>query len=274
MEDILIAFIDAIFDISTIDAKNLKFKNDDLAMIKPIMSYLSLAGIGMTIIYFLAELNEKMLLDGRDVNLKTFMAPFLKLFVAIALMSNGPQLLGLTLGLNNNFVETISSNTYYTEMTEGGVDEDGETTDSAQEKMETMIKDMGFIAQLGMFVPLFIMYAVSLVLCLVWWYKSILYKIEFLFRVGITPIAFADVYTGSNSTIAKYMKSFLALIIYGVSLIVLPRLAMSLAVTDTFSSDNIWDAIKSVIEMMFIAPFAALSCASLARTAAKEALGV
>lgn len=280
MEDIIIGMLDAVMDLGTLDASSLMFGSGRPAamnILRPIWNYLALVGIGLSLIYFLLEMNQKLALEGRDLNLKSFFSPFLKLMVSIAVLANGSTIVSMLLSLNDNFI-SAANNALITNPA-GAYDNGGQ---SAIDGMKQIIEDGGLLFQLGILVPVFGMYVISMVLCLVWWFKALTYKIEVLFRVSITPLGLCDVYSGQNSNAIRYLKGFLVLGVYAGSMILLPRISTMLAV-EAFadaseaikngSLTGIWDLIKALLQVMFVAPFAALSCANLARTAAKEALG-
>ena len=62
------------------------------SIVKEIYNYLAIAGIAFTLVYFLMEMNEKLALEGRDLKMKSFFAPFLKLMVAIAVISQSGKI--------------------------------------------------------------------------------------------------------------------------------------------------------------------------------------
>lgn len=270
MEDFLIGLIDACLDLGTLDESSLTFgagRPMAMELIAVVWNYVALVGIGLTLIYFLMEMNQKLALEGRDLNMKSFMAPFLKLLIAIAVLSQGGKIVGLLLSLNDSFIQTMDATALIT-----GTDATG-GAETGYGALKEKIADEGLLFQLGLVIPILIMWLISMVLCLVWWYKSVVYKLEVLFRVAITPIGLADVYSGQNSNAIKYLKGFLVLGIYAASMILLPRIGVLMALGDIADADGIWEILKEVVKLAFIVPFAALSCANLARTAAKEALG-
>ena len=123
--------------------------------------------------------------------------------------------------------------------------------------------------------PVFLLllcWGITLALQIVWIYKAIAYKLEVVWRVGITPIALADVYSGQQSHALRYLKNFLVLGIYAASMIILPRIANTLVLNTAVTVDNLFD-IFAAFAQMIMAPFAALGALSVAKTAAKEALG-
>jgi len=138
--------------------------------------------------------------------------------------------------------------------------------------MRDALLKMDIISKVIAILPLLICWVITLVLRLVWIYKAIAYKLEVVWRVGITPIALADVYSGQQSHAIRYLKNFLVLGIYAASMIILPRIANTLVLDTTVTINNLFDAFAMFVEMI-MAPFAALGALSLAKTAAKEALG-
>lgn len=279
MEDIIMAMIDAVADLSTLDASTLTFgagRPAAMSVLGQVWNYLALVGIGLSLIYFLLEMNQKLALEGRDLNLKSFFSPFLKLMVSIAVLANGDTIVSMLLSLNDNFINAANDALVYASGTDP-------STVALRDSIKAIVEDHGILFNLALCVPIFACYAIGMVLCLVWWFKAIVYKMEVLFRVSITPLAFCDVYSGQNSNAIRYLKGFLVLGIYAGSMILLPRIGLMLGVEGYFeaandlaadtSAGNIFGLIKALLMLSFVVPFAALSCANLARTAAKEALG-
>lgn len=109
-----------------------------------------------------------------------------------------------------------------------------------------------------------------------------MYKLELLFRLSVLPIAVADIYGGRHSNAIRYIKGFLALGLYGVALVALPRIALTLATAMTTEQlaaltgaggDPDIVAGLSCLLMYLVAPFAAIAASNVAKQASKEALG-
>ena len=302
MKDMLQNMIDAILLNSGANGNAVKFSQENVNLISGMWNYFAIVGIGMTLIYFILEMNRKFALEGGDLTIKSFFAPFLKLLLAIAIISQGGKIVGVIIDLNNAMVDKADGTEWVTGA--GNALEDSVISGYTEADMEQWMNDMinqnpefaetfkqnggmasvvramhdsinkmGLMKLIAVVIPLLICFVISLVLKLIWNYKGLLYRIEVLFRLGIAPISFADVYSGQNSNAIRYLKGFLALGIYGVSLVVLPKLALNLVVVDLVTTNDVWEMIKALCNVAFIAPFAALSCANAARTAAKEALG-
>lgn len=267
MTDFLSGLIAAIMESTTLDTSSLIFSDKAgtqlLGYANLIWNYLAIIGLGMTIIYFLMEMNRKLALEGRDMNLKSFFAPFLKLMVAIAVLSQGAKMVSWILSFNDTLVTWAA--TEFNSL-------EAEVGTKMQDSIMATIGNGGMIVSVIIAIPLLLCYFVAMLLQIIWWYKSIVYKLEVLFRIGITPIALADVYSGQNSNAVKWLKGFLVLGLYAMSMIVLPKLALAVGFAELTNIENVWDGIKALFTSL-VAPFAALGCMSLARSAAKEALG-
>lgn len=274
MKDLLKALIDAILANCTgASSKTIEFQQSEVDLMSEMWGYFAFVGIAMTLIYFILEMNRKFALEGGDLTIKSFFAPFLKLMIAIAVLSQGGKIIGAILSINNAMAKAAGGTPNADGVLEGGwfTYDSSAATDG---NLKSIIDGYGLIQMVGIIMPLLLCFVVSLVLKLVWWYKGILYKLEVLFRLGIAPVSFADVYSGQNSNAIRYLKGFLALGIYGVALVTLPSIATHISL-DNFvgSSTTFWEAFANFCQLALIAPFAALSCANAARTAAKEALG-
>lgn len=278
------------------EAKWLIFSTNDAAIMMAMWNGLKIVALAMTLVYFLIEMNRKYALEGGDMTFKSFFAPFLKLVLAIGIISQGAKILGFILELNNAMINAAGN------MDDGWFTLSGTAADlsnfkdilkkigiedhtqaSSMDVMVAFIVDsldaFGVMKLIVLLIPLLLGFIVNLVLKLVWWYKSIMYKLELAFRLGVTPIALADIYSGQSSTAIRYLKGFLALGIYAVALVALAKIATQLAmdemlkILDDLDASKIFGLIGSFFQIAFVCPFAALSCASTVKTIAKEALG-
>ena len=163
------------------------------SIVKEIYNYLAIAGIAFTLVYFLMEMNEKLALEGRDLTMKSFFAPFLKLMVAIAVISQSGKIVSSIIMFNDTFITKISS-----------IAKAGDTTQADLVKVMTKLMEMfgklGFFILLVVLIILMLTAIIGLVLKLVWWYKGMMYKLELLFRLSVLPIAVADIYGGDTPT--------------------------------------------------------------------------
>lgn len=245
------------------------------SIVKEIYNYLAIAGIAFTLVYFLMEMNEKLALEGRDLTMKSFFAPFLKLMVAIAVISQSGKIVSSIIMFNDTFITKISS-----------IAKAGDTTQADLAKVMTKLMEMfgklGFFILLVVLIILMLTAIIGLVLKLVWWYKGMMYKLELLFRLSVLPIAVADIYGGRHSNAIRYIKGFLALGLYGVALVALPRIALTLATAMTTEQlaaltgaggDPDIVAGLSCLLMYLVAPFAAIAASNVAKQVSKEALG-
>lgn len=234
-----------------------------LSTVNVVWQYLAIIGIGMTLIYFLIEINQKLALEGRDLTLKSIFAPILKLFVAIVILSAGAEIMSWILSLNDIMIGEIAS-----KVEKGNTDIIVEVMKS----WENCLGETGFILKLLIFLPLILTFIIAQVCQLVWWYKTITYKLEFLFRISITPVAFADVYSGQNSNVFKWLKGFIALELYAVGICVVPSIAGQLLAFDAFQTKDIFDFIPYLASCLLL-PIASLGIMGTIKQATKEALG-
>lgn len=264
MNNLINNVIEAMTNSSSMDVRWLLFEDDSLFIfIDQIWDYVFIIGLGMTLIYFLLEVNQKLALEGRDLTMKSFFAPFLKLLIAVAVMANGAKVVSWLLTFNNAFVSYVDRN-----LTLSISPNDSDVYDA----MRDALLNMDIISKVIAALPLLLCWGITLALQIVWIYKAIAYKLEVVWRVGITPIAMADVYSGQQSHALRYLKNFLVLGIYAASMIILPRIANTLVLNTAVTVDNLFD-IFAAFAQMIMAPFAALGALSVAKTAAKEALG-
>lgn len=264
MNNLINNVIEAMTNSSSMDVRWLLFEDDSLFIfIDQIWDYVFIIGLGMTLIYFLLEVNQKLALEGRDLTMKSFFAPFLKLLIAVAVMANGAKIVSWLLSFNNAFVSYVDSN-----LTLSISPNDSDVYDA----MRDALLNMDIISKVIAALPLLLCWGITLALQIVWIYKAIAYKLEVVWRVGITPIALADVYSGQQSHALRYLKNFLVLGIYAASMIILPRIANTLVLNTAVTVNNLFD-IFATFAQMIMAPFAALGALSIAKTAAKEALG-
>lgn len=251
--------------------------------IKNAWNYLALIGVGMTLIYFLIEMNQKLAIEGsQNMTMKSLMAPFLKLMIAIVILCNGSKITMGLLSINDTFVAhfngtAVSDSSTPSTPTVTDPDTEGMDATSAEVyvKMRDAMADLGMVQAVIFCLILLLAYLVSLVVMLVWMYKAVSYKLEVLFRVAITPVALADVYSGSHSNAFRWLKGFLALALYAVAIIILPKIATllgaSLLATGLASGAGLWDLTRALFTL-FVAPFAALGVASTVKQMCKEAL--
>lgn len=251
-------------------AAQLNVSAEQLALIHGIWQYFILAGIGLTIVYFIVEINKRWAFEGQNMTLKTMFNPFIKFGIAVALMANAGEIFTVIATFNNTFAGWAA---------DVGTGEGG---GAAQSIGETLVNNLDFWQKIIMIFPTILTWIISLVCSLVWVYKAMLYKMELIARIAFAPIALADVYSGFNSTAVKYVKGTIALIIYGGTLIILPKLCISIAFMDMAdmmkeltaqaSLGNVMEVILAYVKLM-IAPIAAIGLSSAARQITKEAVG-
>lgn len=277
--EILEACITACVGTTAMSASDITISNDMAHLIDSVWGYFAIVGVGMTIIYFLMEVNRKLAFERNDFSMQSMFAPFLKLAAAIIVLANGGKLIGYIISAGNAAITAANGWDIAFAAGHGGES----TTGAAEliEDMRTMTDGLGFFMAIAMLLPCFCMYIVSIVCSLVWKFKALTYKIEVLFRVGISPIALADIYSGQNAQAIRWCKAMLGVGLYGMSFILVIKLGHAIALQqivddvhsfiDTTSGATVWSLFSHLI-MIVIVPIAELGVIGTVRSAIKEAL--
>lgn len=244
-------------------ADSLKINSNIMSFINIIWEYFMIIGIGMTVIYFLMEMNQKLALEGRDINFKSMFAPFLKLMIAIAVLSQGAKIVTWLITYGNTLVDYANTH-FITSVTANG--------SGTGITGEDIISGLGFFSKLLLVIPALLMWVVSLICSLVWMYKAIGFKIELLFKTAITPIALADIYSGQNANAVRWLKGFLGMAIYAMAFIVVPRIGGALAAQELASSDDLWEILGNLAQFLVV-PIAEIGCLGAIKQLTKEVMG-
>ena len=279
VKDIMLSIVSGCIGSTGIGAESLIISDDIVHLIDGIWEYFALVGIGMSIIYFLMEINRKLAFERSDFTLLSFSAPFLKFVASIIVITNGAQLIAWIVSAGNTFI-TWANDSF---------DPAWEAQEHLSACVDQMCESLGFFMALALILPAFVMFVVTIVCSLVWKFKALMYKIELLFRVGISPIALADVYSGQNAQAIRWLKALLGLGIYGASIIIVVKLGNAIATeemateimevmgVDPATGDvsevdiGVWDMITAFAGMLVV-PIAELGVISAIRSAIKEAL--
>ena len=274
--DIIDWIIQFVINCSGASAAELKIDNTQLGMISGIWDYFIIVGIGLTLIYFLYEVNNIFIFQQGSFTLKSMLVPFVKLALAIGLMSQAGHIFGMIAGWNNGFADFCEG--LFTESSEAtGISVGQQICDS-----------LDFWSKIAMLFPLLLSLLVTWLCRLVWVYKAFVYKVELIARLMFGTVAFADVYSGANSNAMKYLRGTLALVVYGGLLIVLPKMVVTLAVTDfanyqtelqNIVANQSGDAATAIFDIvlgflkLIVAPVAAIGISGAAKQITKEAFG-
>lgn len=280
MGDILVELVELIFGVvGEACAPNVNdFKMADIwdvstatgSFVQVMYDAIKIIGIGLTIVYFLLEINQKLALEGRDMTMKTFLAPFLKFMIAFAAIEQSGKIVGWIIGFGDSLLNTISH-----VITGGTSIFKLESWTQTMADIITLVSPAGFFAALLLCIVGLVALLVGTILKLVWWYKSILYRVELLARVSYLPIAVSDVYNGSHSNCIRYIKGFLVHVIWGASMIGLPNLVMSIAFANfevAIEDGQVFSAIGAILSLLVV-PFAAIAVTSTIKQVVKEAVG-
>ncbi len=267
MDDFLESLLDFIIDSSrsvSLDPDYLIVSDGSLEIVNSVWAYLRLIGIGLTLVYFLAEINRMMVFEGRDVTYKTVLVPFLKLALAYFVLSKGALIVSWILTFNNTLISYADANFLGTSAGLG----------TAGISSEGIIDGMGFWEKILFVIPCLLLWFCTVILSLVFIYKSFTYKLELLLRTCFAPVALADIYSGQHANAVRYLKGFLAHVLYGACFIIIPRMGNSLFVAD-MDSMIFSDGMSYIIYFFFclLAPLAEIGILSAAKQVTKEALG-
>lgn len=287
MQDFIKALLNSIIGAGTGDIADMLAVEQtlfDSSGAKDIINFIGCIGIGLTLIGFLAEINQKLAFEG-NVTLKSLLIPFLKLFFALIVLSQGGVIIGKAASIGNACIGKIKS------IASGMAVDASSTIETAIGTVSTASEEFGILILLGMLLCLLIAWILAKAITLVYGYKALVYQVEFIWRIALYPLALADIYSLQHSTAIRYLKGMLALGLYGMALIYMPALASSIGIqnfanelteaagkisggADTMEQAKLMlDCTVAIIKATVIAPFVGLSGAGLARTAAKEALG-
>lgn len=257
----------------------LKISDGVLALVRPLWAELCLFGIGLTLVFFIIELNKIYAFEGRDMNFKSMLKPFLKLGFAIVALSLGANIITTFLDWHNGFIDTINTRLNAYTMIPSYVASDGTLVMPTTIAGE-IVAEMGLGTKIASILPLIIAWIVSAVMKFIWDFKAYGYQFELLYRVGITPVALADIYSGQNANAVKWLKGFIGLALYGVSFIVIPRLGVAVSVEqfrksiDALTSGSAMGLFTMLLAFvgMLIVPIAELAIMGTIKQVCKEAL--
>lgn len=243
-------------------------------IVNTMWGYIQTFAIGLTIIFFLLEINRHWVFEGNDMTIKTLVAPFIKLLAAIAFIGFSGRLFGAICGINDSFVEWADSE--FTSILTADLTSGLEGTSVG----DIVNNKVGFLEKVILVLPVLLAYLITIVCNLVFIYKGFLYKVEFIARLMFAPIAMADVYSWQNANAIKYIKGTLALVLYAVCLVVLPKVTMAIAIGDFQNAvdvmkDGNCDVLVIILKLLelCVAPIAAIGITGAAKTLTKEAVG-
>lgn len=279
VKDILLSVVSACIGSGSLSADSIMIKDTTVEFIKTMWGYFAVAGIAMSIIYFLLEINRKLAFERTDFSMHSFGAPFLKLGASIIVVGNGKSIISWLVKAGNQFI-TWADTTFDPAWT---------AQEGLKDVVDQMTDGMGFFLAIALILPAFCMYLVTVVCSIVWKYKALTYKIEVLYRMGISPIALADVYSGQNAQGVRWLKAMLGLGLYAASFIIVVKLGNAIALQEFAdsilkyfgelksgaamdeSAKTVWGMIGNLAGMLVI-PIAELGVISAIRSAIKEAL--
>ncbi len=234
-------------------------------LINSVMNYFDIFCIGLAIIYFLIEMNEKWMMEGRDITLKSMMTPFLKLVICIGVIYCSKTIVNYAIGFHNNLM-SIADETFTLES------EFAETSVAVDDIVDVMWEGVGLLTKIAMLPLLLIFLLVSKVVSIIFVYKALVFKFEYLIRLMFFPVAMTDVYAGRHSNAVKYFKGLLALTLYALCFVLIPKLGGLFFISDWTGVEGILDMLEVIFAVLVI-PIAEIGVLSIAKQTTKEALG-
>lgn len=256
----------------------------------------------LTTVYFLLEINMRLATESGNTPIRTWVGSILKYGIAAYLVGNGHNLTMNFLALANSLVSQANSVVIQAAPAVmpsaaggGGYGGEGDAINGAFSVVGstlTALMDAGpnFFAKFFACMFLGLGYAATWVCGIIWIYKSISYKIEFSFRVGLYPFALADAYQGNSSSAVRFLKSIVGMGLYGAAFIVIPKIGMgvmaemlSKMITESDTAFAAGGALTGnpssglfiVVKGLFVAlavPAAEIGCLGICKQAIKEYL--
>jgi len=284
MEDMYEKELECVFKALTknvISPDSLKFAESGTmnTIINDAWGFLFLVGLSFTLVHFLIELNMKFAMEGSNVTMKTFIAPFAKLTLAVGILSNGGTIMNQVLGANNAFIDAAANNFAATAPDDDGGDDGGDDAEFGENQplydaFKDNFKSFGMVQQIIIIIFMALVWIITLVMGVVWYYKALMYKLELVYRLCITPVAFADVYSGNNTNAIRWIKGTFALGLYAGAILLVPKLGNMISVTGLGTIEitdalSVWELFKQLVTLL-VMPFACLGVMSTIKQVCKE----
>ena len=225
---------------------------------------------GMTAIYFVYECNNKWAFEGNDISAKSFVAPFLKAIVAVIVIGNSQKVFFGMYDITAGWVNKLNGES--ADPVDLGV---LTSTDPGAE----VVKAMGILQLIVILLPALLGWVIGCIVNLVFKFKVILYRIEFAFRIGISPLALADSFNGLSSNSLRWLKGFFGICIYGAAFVAVPKIGAALfsstVLTDlqsalTGAADDPFEIFSYAFQLIIL-PIAELGVLGSIQQACKEA---
>lgn len=268
----------------------LKFNKSDGDIINSVwkQGWIQVIGIGMLLIYFIIHINKEMLLNGREFQLTTLYGPLIKFGIAFCVIYALPYILSIFLNLNNSLIDeagkAVNVSVYAAEAGQAAKSSDDVLAECLKNFKEA-IKDMNFFYCVGFILQLVPVWLLTVLASLVMLYQGVSRKIEILVRCIFAPIGCGDIYNGEQSAALRYLKKLLALVFWGVMIVIILQIGNLLNanyITTIWSGAGVTgESLKKdmlnqagMIAMLVLVPLAEIGMIASSKQIANDVLGV
>ncbi len=216
----------------------------------------------LAITYFIIDMNKNVLAAQSSWSIQQLANPLLKLGAILFIIDNGKIVVDAVKEVGNSFIDLCKNSLA------AGTPE----TILMKDDMVKMIKDLKLGPALVFVIAMLLTWIISCIVRFIFLYKSIVYKIELVLRVAITPIVLGDFWEGKNSAGVRWLKKLFGVFMYGGSFILILIIGAKLAevaAIDVADSTNVWDFILGTVYACAI-PFAQVGALGAAKSACSE----
>ena len=211
-------------------ADTLKFEDTELGVARDLWSLLSVIGVGFAVIYLIMDLNRAAFMAASNWTIQSLISPLLKFGACLFVIQYGGRFVSAILGFGNWLIDQV-------------VDPSTPAAGGSFDTICEMFKNMNLGVSIAFLLAVLIFWLASLLVGLIFIYKSIVYKIEVILRVGVTPVILGDVWEGKNSGAVRWFKKLAGCMLYGASFILIMKIGGEVFADNfSLSDDDIWNA--------------------------------
>lgn len=205
----------------------LKVTDDEIGWANRIWEILAPLGVFFAIIYFLMDMDRAVFTAGSSWSIQQLAGPMLKFGACMLVLEQGGRIVGAVCGLGNQFIDL--SNGLLTSSTGAGAY-------SCSQDVYDFFKNMGIIQAVIFILFLALTWIVDLIVKFMFMYKTIVYKIELILRLGITSAILGDFWEGKHSAAVRWLKKLFGHFMYGGAFLLILYIGHELAETSVVSA--------------------------------------